>query len=100
MDKHIIENEIPRGEMEDIGNSLDDFEIMQTLGKGSYGFVSKVKSRKNQKIYAMKMIDLELVNDQQEIDLLMNEIKIIQNLNSPHIVKYYCNFQIGKKFIY
>lgn len=97
MDKHIIENEIPRGEMEDIGNSLDDFEIMQTLGKGSYGFVSKVKSRKNQKIYAMKMIDLELVNDQQEIDLLMNEIKIIQNLNSPHIVKYYCNFQIGKK---
>ena len=44
MDKHIIENEIPRGEMEDIGNSLDDFEIMQTLGKGSYGFVSgKIK---------------------------------------------------------
>ena len=97
MDNHIVENEIPRGEAEDIGNTLDDFEIMQTLGKGSYGFVSKVKSKKNQKIYAMKMIDLELVNDQQEIDLLMNEIKIIQSLNSPHIVKYYCNFKIGQK---
>ena len=97
MDKHIIENEIPKGEKEDIGSGLDDFEIMQTLGKGSYGFVSKVKSKKNQKIYAMKMIDLDLVNDQKEIDLLMNEIKIIQGLNSPHIVKYYCHFKIGNK---
>ena len=97
MEKHIIENEIPKGMQEDIGNSLDDFEIMQTLGKGSYGFVSKVKSKKNQKIYALKMIDLGLVNDQQEINLLINEIKIIQNLNSPHIVKCYNFFKIGNK---
>ena len=97
MEKHTLENEIPKNEMEDIGNNLDDFEILQTLGKGSYGFVSKVKSRKNQKIYAMKMIDLSLVNDPQEIQLLMNEIKIIQSLSSPHIVKYYYNFKIDQK---
>jgi NIMA (never in mitosis gene a)-related kinase len=97
MEKHIFENEIQKQQMDDIGNSLDDFEILQTLGKGSYGFVSKVKSKKNQKMYAMKMIDLGLVNDDQEINLLMNEIKIIQNLNSPHIVKYYNNFKVGNK---
>ena len=97
MDKHTLENEIPKGEAEDIGNNLDDFEILQTLGKGNYGFVSKVKSRKNQKIYAMKMIDLSLVNDPQEIQLLINEIKIIQNLSSPHIVKCYHSFKIDQK---
>lgn len=97
MEKHIFENEIQKQQIDDIGNSLDDFEILQTLGKGSYGFVSKVKSKKNQKMYAMKMIDLGLVNDDQEINLLMNEIKIIQNLNSPHIVKYYNNFKVGNK---
>ena len=97
MEKHIIENEIPKGEMEDIGTTLDDFEILQTLGKGSYGFVSKVKSKKNQKIYAMKMIDLSLVNDEQESNLLKNEIKILHQLNSPHIIKYYLNFQIQTK---
>ena len=97
MEKHIIENEIDKGEQENIGTGLDDFEILQTLGKGSYGFVSKVKSKKNQKIYALKMIDLALVNDQQEVDLLMNEIKIIQSLDSPHIVKFHYYFYIGKK---
>ena len=97
MEKHIIENEIDKGEQENIGTGLDDFEILQTLGKGSYGFVSKVKSKKNQKIYALKMIDLALVNDPQEVELLMNEIKIIQSLDSPHIVKFYLNFKINQK---
>ena len=97
MDKHIFENEIQNYQADDVGSSLDDFEILQTLGKGSYGFVSKVKSKKNQKLYAMKMIDLNLVNDEQEVNLLRNEIKIIQSLNSPHVVKCYNNFQIGNK---
>ena len=97
MEKHIFENEILKSQMNDIGDTINDFEILQNLGKGSYGVVSKVKSKKNQKIYAMKIIDLDLVNDDQEITLLKNEIKIIQSLNSPHIVKYYKHFQIGKK---
>ena len=97
MEKHIFENEILKSQMNDIGDTINDFEILQTLGKGSYGVVSKVKSKKNQKMYAMKMIDLDLVNDDQEITLLKNEIKIIQSLNSPHIVKYYKHFQIGNK---
>ena len=63
MEKHIFENEIQKQQMDDIGNSLDDFEILQTLGKGSYGFVSKVKSKKNQKMYAMKMIDFSLIKE-------------------------------------
>ena len=99
MNNHIIENEIADlFQRENLGNNLDDFDILQTLGKGSYGFVAKVKSRKNQKIYAMKMIDFDLVNDQQEIDLLMNEIEIIKKLNSPHIVKYYTSFKIDNRF--
>jgi len=97
MEKHIFENEILKSQMNDIGDTINDFEILQNLGKGSYGVVSKVKSKKNQKMYAMKMIDLDLVNDDQEITLLKNEIKIIQSLNSPHIVKYYKHFQIGNK---
>ena len=76
-----------------IGNKLENFEILQTLGKGGYGFVSKVKSKIDHKLYAMKMINFELLKDPREINLALNEIKIIQSLNSPHIIKYYTSFQ-------
>ncbi len=42
-----------------IGNSADDFEVLQVLGSGTFGKVLKVKSKKNQEIYAMKKVDKE-----------------------------------------
>ena len=82
---------------QNIGNKLEDFEILQTLGKGGYGFVAKVKSKIDHKLYAMKMIDLSLIKDPTEINLSKNEIKIIQSLDSPHIIKYYNSFQINNR---
>ena len=34
----------------EIGGRLEDFEVLQVLGKGAYGFVAKVKSKLNLKI--------------------------------------------------
>ena len=34
-----------------IGNHLSDFEILQVLDEHDFGFVAKVKSKKNLKIY-------------------------------------------------
>ena len=91
MEKHILlEQKFTQKEY--IGNKIDDFEILQTLGKGSYGYVSKVKSKINQKIYAMKMIDFSLIKDEQEKELALSEIQIINNLDNPHIIKFYGNF--------
>ena len=97
MESHLIVDELQLEKNENIGNKLEDFEILQTLGKGSYGFVAKVKSNINHKLYAMKMIDLSLLKEKIEIDFSINEIKIIQSLNSPHINKYYCNFNCQNK---
>ena len=97
MENHILLEQQKEKVNEFIGNQLDDFEILQTLGKGSYGYVAKVKSKINNKIYAMKMIDFSLIKDQIEIELSYNEIKIIQSLDSPHIIKYYTSFSVDKK---
>ena len=97
MENHIIFGLENEKEKENIGNKLDDFEILQTLGKGSYGYVAKVKSKLNNEIYAMKMIDFSLIKDQIEVELSLNEIKIIQSLDSPHIIKYYNSFSVDKK---
>ena len=39
---------------EDIGNKLEDFEILQKLGKGGNGYAIKVRSKKNLKTYVIK----------------------------------------------
>ena len=52
----------------EIGNKLTDFEILQVLGQGAFGFVAKVRSKKNLKIYAMKKVDLsKVVEDEKNI---------------------------------
>lgn len=100
MAKHILENEIKKNiEDDDIGNSIDDFEIITNLGKGGYGDVEKVRSKKNQKIYALKKIDLEKIKNEEEKNLIMDEIKIMKSLNSPYITKYYNHFEINNNKI-
>ena len=61
-----------------IGNNLEDFEILQVLGEGGFGKVFKVKSKLNNKVYAMKMIDLKalITKSQKYYDLNMNKRNI------------------------
>ena len=90
---HII---FDRSELYDdsiMGNKLEDFEILQVLGRGAFGFVAKVRSKINKKIYAMKQINFEKINEEKAIELCKREIKIHQKLEHPHIVKYYKNFE-------
>ena len=68
MEKHIIENEMPKEQKEVIEKSLDDFDILQILEKYTDGFKAKVKSKKNQKIYCMQMINYKLVKDHNKIN--------------------------------
>ena len=52
--EYIIFNESELYDDNEMGNSIEDFEILQILGKGSYGFVAKIRSKKNKKIYVDK----------------------------------------------
>ena len=96
MDKYLV---LPEQEEEKSNQSLglDDYEILSTIGKGGYGFVAKVKSKKDHKVYAMKMIDFNKIKGQNEKDLSLNEIRLIQGLDSPHIIKYYNSFIVDNK---
>ena len=100
MSKHLIIENTKSENEEQLPSRLDDYEILQILGKGGYGLVSKVKSKKNNKLYAMKKIDFSLIKQQAERDLSLNEIKIIKSLNSPHIIKYYNSFFEGNSVMY
>ena len=74
---------------ENVGNCLDDFEILRELGGGSFGCVFKVKSKKNNKIYALKRL-----NNDGEKDRIKNkkEIILLKRLNHENICKIFSEF--------
>ena len=83
-----------------IGDTIDDFEILQVLGEGSYGYVAKAKSKKNNVIYAIKQMKLNTLSQKNIIDLIENEIQILQKLKNPFITKYYKSFKSNDGNIY
>ena len=98
--EHLVFKREKGNELDDMGRKVDDFEILQVLGEGSFGYIAKVKSRLNHKIYAMKKIDLSKIKEQKVINLMMNETKILSELDNPMIVKYYKTFnEDGALFI-
>ena len=98
--EHLVFKRDNTNELEDMGSKVDDFEILQVLGEGSFGYIAKVKSRLNHKIYAMKKIDISKIKEEKVTKLMMNETKILSDLNNPLIVKYYKTFnEDGALFI-
>ena len=76
----------------EIGNKLSDFEILQVLGRGAFGFVAKVRSKKNLKIYAMKKVDLSKVEEDKK-KYYKYETIFLKRLNHPNICRLFCSFR-------
>ena len=79
---------------DEIGSKISDFEILQKLGNGSYGFVAKVRSKKNLKLYAMKISNLSKV-DPEFLKYNENEGIIMQKLNHKNVCRCYHTFREG-----
>ena len=47
------------------GLGLGDFDLIRVIGRGSYAKVLLVRLKKNEQIYAMKVVKKELVHDDE-----------------------------------
>ena len=82
-----------------MGDKFEDFENLRVLegidklikDKKQNSFVSKVRSLKNNKIYAMRTIKLYLIDEENQ-KLLFSQIEKLKTLNHPHILKYHKSF--------
>ena len=77
---------------ENIGNKLEDFEILQVLGQGSFGFIAKVKSKLNLEIYALKKIRPDKIDKKVKMQFQIEKI-FSKKLNHPNICKILSDFE-------
>lgn len=50
---------------QDLVLGLPDFELIRVIGRGSYAKVLLVRLKKNDQMYAMKVVKKELVHDDE-----------------------------------
>jgi NIMA (never in mitosis gene a)-related kinase len=65
----------------------DKFQILQTLGKGAFSVVYKVRRIQDSKVYALKKVSLKNLKP-KEVQNALNEIRILASIKHPHIVAY------------
>ena len=66
--------------------SLENYQKIERIGKGSYGSVYKVLNKNSNLIRAMKVVPK---NYQKDNDEIMREINILKNLDHPNVMKIY-----------
>ena len=79
--------------------SIEDFTIIQELGKGAYAKVLLGKHNINNKLYAIKKINKNMLNNYEKQHEVHIEKQILAELRHPNIVKLNKTFQ-DKKNLY
>ena len=64
-----------------------DFEIVKQLGKGSFSSVYLVRRKEDQKIYALKSVNLQKLNKKEQQNSV-NEVRILASVNHPNVIGY------------
>lgn len=70
--------------------SMDDLEILEELGHGNYGVVSKVLHKPTNVVMAMKEVRLEL--DDSKFSQILMELEVLHRCHSDCIVEFYGAF--------
>ena len=66
---------------------MENFEILDKLGEGSFSIVYKVKRKIDNQIYALKRVKLKNLKEKNVLYSL-NEIRILASLKSNYIISY------------
>eukprot|EP00066_Takifugu_rubripes_P016651 XP_011605917.1 PREDICTED: NUAK family SNF1-like kinase 1 [Takifugu rubripes] len=65
------------------------YELLETLGRGTYGKVKKAIERHSGREVAIKSIRKEKIKDEQDMVHIRREIEIMSSLRHPHIISIY-----------
>ena len=80
------------------GSPIPDYDIISKIGEGAYGKVFKVRNKHNNKLRALKQINVFNMNANKR-KKIMREIEILKNLDHIYIIKLY-EYYINENYIY
>jgi protein kinase A len=76
--------------------SLADFQILRTLGTGSFGRVHLVQSKHNQRFYAVKVLKKAQVVKMKQVEHTNDERRMLGEVKHPFLITLWGTFQDAK----
>nr|CCC89721.1 putative serine/threonine-protein kinase [Trypanosoma congolense IL3000] len=80
--------------------SKEDFETIDTLGKGSFAYVVLVRRVGTNKLYAMKVVNKQGLLDHNRYRDVFIERNVLSRINHPFLLKLYWTFQSEHKLFF
>ncbi|KAG0051908.1 AGC protein kinase Gad8 [Gryganskiella cystojenkinii] len=77
--------------------TIDAFDLLKVIGKGSFGKVMQVRKRDTSRIYAMKIIRKAHIISRSEVNHTLAERTVAAQINNPFIVSLKFSFQSPEK---
>ena len=77
--------------------TINDFQKLKLIGKGSFGKVFLVKNIRNNKFYALKILVKDLIRQKRQVIHTKTEREILEKMDHPFIVKLKYAFQDDNK---
>ncbi|KAK4687783.1 serum/glucocorticoid-regulated kinase 2, partial [Tremellales sp. Uapishka_1] len=77
--------------------TIDSFELLKVVGKGSFGKVMQVRKRDTLRIYALKTIRKAHIVSRSEVTHTLAERTVLAQVNNPFIVPLKFSFQTKEK---
>ena len=80
--------------------TIDDFDLLTVVGKGSFGKVMQVKKKDTNRIYAVKTIRKAHIISRSEVAHTLAERSVLAQINNPFIVPLKFSFQSPEKLYF
>lgn len=70
---------------------IGEYNIMKTIGKGKFAVVYRAQKIGDDQVVALKRISVDMMNEKAR-DKCLKEVKLLQNLDHPNIIRYMDSF--------
>lgn len=77
--------------------SINDFDLLKVIGKGSFGKVMQVVKKDTKQIYALKTLRKQHIISRLEVTHTLAERTVLSRINNPFIVPLKFSFQLPEK---